>query len=94
MTLRRLENPDLRTVGGSVIWIALIIAATGNCFETPYGAIPIYLLCGILIGVDRAQSALTRGTRRSLDTMETPSPTGGNPVQWQPAYPAGGVASA
>ena len=57
-----------------------MVAVTGNCFETPFGAIPFYLFCGLGLGVAQAvPERMRRGSNvprlaavRSLSAPGTP----------------------
>jgi hypothetical protein len=48
-----LKNPRLRAVYSASFWSTLLVAMTGNFLETPFGAVPTYLLLGLIVGVDR-----------------------------------------
>ncbi len=69
----RVEDPLLRTLYSSVFWCTLLVAITGNYLETPFGAIPFYLLEGVLIGLDQKMAAYAR-YQRQLTAVEEPQP--------------------
>lgn len=54
---RQVENLRLRALLMGVIASTIVFALVGDCFETPYGAVPFYFLCGIVLGFGRRLSA-------------------------------------
>jgi len=61
---RMLEHPVLRRLYSAAFWCTLMGAITGNCLETPFGAIPFYLFQGVVIGLDQKLAAEARHARR------------------------------
>ncbi len=71
---RRIEDRPLRSAMLGVIWSTMMVAVTGNCFETPFGAIPFYLFCGLGLGFAQAarepvtEPRQARNSRRQIAT--------------------------
>jgi hypothetical protein len=61
---QHLVDPRLRVLALATIWSSLLITLTGNFMEAPFGAIPFYLLVGVIIGLDRPKLPSTRGPNR------------------------------
>jgi hypothetical protein len=45
-------NRNFRATIVGITLLTCVMALVGNLFETPFAAIPFYLLCGVLIGLD------------------------------------------
>ena len=60
----QLNFRTLRTLYSASFWCTLLVAVTGNFLEAPFGAIPFYLLQGVLIGLDQKMTAEARYARR------------------------------
>jgi hypothetical protein len=60
----QLKDDRLRTIYMASFWCTLLVAITGNCLEAPFGAIPIYLFLGVVIGLDRKIAAENKILRR------------------------------
>jgi hypothetical protein len=58
-----LEHPVLRRLYSASFWSMLLLAITGNCLETPFGAIPFYLFQGVVIGLGQKLAAEARYVR-------------------------------
>lgn len=70
LTGTRMEDPLLRVLYSSIFWCTLLVAITGNYLETPFGAIPFYLLQGVLIGLDQKIAAYARHVRQMAAEAE------------------------
>jgi hypothetical protein len=47
-----IPDRNVRALAFAVVLMTCLLAAVGNVFETPMGAIPFYLLVGVMIGAD------------------------------------------
>jgi hypothetical protein len=61
---------EMRALYSAVFWSTLLVAITGNCLETPFGAIPLYLLLGVIVGIDRRMVAIVKQARRMAANPE------------------------
>ena len=70
---RQIRNPALRKQLIATILVAIVITMTGNLLEAPFGAIPFYLICGVIIGLGRREAAAKRMPQfRSYRLMDHP----------------------
>lgn len=62
-TGQHFRSRELNGLFAGIFWCSLMIAITGNFLETPFGAIPTYLLFGLVIGMDRRVVAIAKRSR-------------------------------
>jgi hypothetical protein len=78
----RLTNPDLRALSLAIILAVTEMTISGNLLETPFGAIPFYLICGVAFGLGRRKATPgVRPIRRAYQFM--PESLWAQPT-WQP----------
>ncbi len=67
LSARGIQDLAFRSMLQGTIAAALLVGLTSDCFETPYAAVPFYLLCGLLLGVGRAMKPrpVVAGLQRS-----------------------------
>jgi hypothetical protein len=54
LATQKVQEPALRALLLAQVLIMCLMAAVGNMFETPFNAIPFYLIAGIGLGIDAA----------------------------------------
>jgi hypothetical protein len=63
LAARQVQDSSLRALLLSSVLSVMMVAAVGNLYETPAGAIPFYLLFGLAIGIDRRLAQATEPSR-------------------------------
>jgi hypothetical protein len=70
---QKIADPVLRTLVPGVLVATLLIASTGDCFETPYGAVPFYLFTGAIFGVARASQKMVMRSPTGIRSRFAPA---------------------
>src|SRR5690606_21321487 len=53
-----IPDRNMRALLFALVFMMCMLAVVGNMFETPAGAIPFYLLCGIMLGMDYRRTVM------------------------------------